>query len=105
MRLMLVCCRAAKLPTIMVASAQPQIIGSQRLPMVPNAVKYTRSRIAKAAALGPTERNAATGAGAPWYTSGAQIWNGAAEILNPNPTNINAAAVPVRISGGAPPDI
>ena len=27
-------------------------------------------------------------AGAPWYTSGAQEWNGAAETLNPRPTII-----------------
>ena len=37
---------------------------------------------------------AATGAGAPWYTSGAQIWKGAAEILNAKPTNISAADMP-----------
>jgi hypothetical protein len=34
--------------------------------------------------LGPVERNAVTGVGAPWYTSGAQIWNGAADTLNPH---------------------
>ena len=51
-----------------------------------------RRKTAKAAALGPAERNAATGVGAPWYTSGAQIWKGAAETLKPRPTNIRAAA-------------
>ena len=32
-----------------------------------------RSTAANAAAFGPTDRNAVTGAGAPWYTSGVQI--------------------------------
>src|SRR5512136_2424337 len=39
----------------------------------------------KAAALGPTEKKAAIGVGAPWYTSGVHIWNGAAETLNARP--------------------
>ena len=30
-----------------------------------------------------------TGVGAPWYTSGAQVWNGAADTLNPNPATTN----------------
>ncbi len=79
----------------MVARAQTQTNGSQRSEIGPKAVTKVRIRIAKAAAFGPTERNAETGAGAPWYTSGAQTWNGAAEILKPNPTNISAAAEPV----------
>ena len=51
-----------------------------------------RRKTANAAAFGPADRNAVTGAGAPWYTSGAQIWNGAADTLKASPTNINAAA-------------
>ena len=47
----------------MVASAQTQTMGSQRSAMGPKAVMKTRSRIAKAAALGPTERNAGDGGG------------------------------------------
>ena len=66
MRLMFDCWIAAKLPTIMVASAQTHTTGSQRAAMGPKAVMKTRSRTAKAAALGPTERNPETGAGAPW---------------------------------------
>ncbi len=79
--------------------------GSQRAAIGPKAVMNTRIRIANAAALGPTERNAETGAGAPWYTSGAQTWKGAAEILNPNPTNISAAAAPTSAMDGAPPEM
>ena len=82
----------AIVPRFRVSRAQAEAIG-------PNAVKKTRSKIANAAPLGPTVRNAATGAGAPWYTSGAQLWNGAAEILNAIPTNINAAAVETKASG------
>ena len=65
MRLMFDCWMAAKLPTIMVASAQIQTMGSQRVAMGPKAVMKTRRRIANAAALGPTERYPETGAGAP----------------------------------------
>src|SRR5215467_11677613 len=90
---------AAKLPTIMVARATTHTSGVHVDASGPKAVMNTRSRMANAAALGPTVRNAATGAGAPWYTSGAQDWNGAAEILNAKPTNINAAAVETKASG------
>src|SRR5437660_5703543 len=49
----------------------------------------TRTIIAKAAALVPTDMNAVTGIGAPWYTSGVHIWNGAAETLKAKPTPIS----------------
>ncbi len=52
----------------------------------------TRSRTAKAAALGPVDIKPTTGAGAPSYTSGVQIWKGAAATLKPRPMNIKAAA-------------
>src|SRR5271165_7273258 len=96
MRLMLVWVSAAKLPTTMLSSADAQMNGSQRAEMESNAVKKTRTNTAKATALGPTDMNSVTGAAAPWYTSGAQIWNGAAATLKANPTNIRAAAVPIR---------
>ena len=60
-----------------------------------------RRKMANAAAFGPAERNAVTGVGAPWYTSGAQIWNGAADTLNASPTNISAAARPTKTGDGA----
>ena len=31
-----------------------------------------------------------TGVGAPWYTSGVQVWNGTAATLNPRPTSSSA---------------
>jgi hypothetical protein len=40
---------------------------------------------AKPAAFDATARKAVTGVGAPWYTSGTQIWNGNAPILNATP--------------------
>src|SRR4051794_41495687 len=100
MRLMLVCSSAAKFPTHIEASAQAHTSGSQRLPIESNAVTKMRRKTAKAAAFGPAERNAETGVGAPWYTSGAQIWKGAAETLKASPTNISAAAT-ARKTGSA----
>ena len=41
--------------------------------------------MANAAALLAVARNAATGVGAPSYTSGVHIWNGPIASLNPNP--------------------
>src|SRR5215831_18630089 len=92
MRLTFVCQSAAKLPTHMEASATAHTRGSQRLAIGSNAVMKIRRKTANAAAFGPAERKAETGVGAPWYTSGAHIWNGAADTLNASPTNISAAA-------------
>src|SRR4051794_28641442 len=93
---MLVWVSAAKFPITIVRIAEPHTNGSQRPAMGPNPVSNTRMNTANAAAFGAADMNADTGAGAPWYTSGAQIWNGAAETLKANPTNISAAAVPIR---------
>src|SRR5258708_2830267 len=57
----------------------------------------TRTIIAKAAAFVPTDMQAVTGIGAPWYTSGGHMLNGAAETLNAKPTPIST--IPKRISG------
>ena len=38
-----------------------------------------------AAVFVAADMNAVTGVGAPWYTSGVHMWNGAAETLNANP--------------------
>jgi len=62
---MLDCSKAAKLPMIMVASAEAQTIPSHCSLTGSKAVRNTRNNPAKAAALGPAERKAATGAGAP----------------------------------------
>ena len=42
----------------------------------------------KAAIFGTIVKKSVTDVGDPSYTSGAHIWNGTAEILNANPTNI-----------------
>src|SRR5947208_297380 len=93
---------AAKLPMVIESSAESHTSGSQPSPIGSNAVRKMRMKTANAAAFGPAERKAVTGVGAPWYTSGAQIWNGAAETLNARPTNINAAASPTKTAEGAP---
>ena len=87
---------------VMEASAETHISGSQALPSGAKAVMKMRRNTANAAALGPADRNALTGVGAPSYTSGAHIWKGAAETLNPNPTNINPAAAPSSIPSVVP---
>ncbi len=47
----------------------------------------------KLATLEPDAMNAALGAGAPWYTSGAQKWNGAAATLKPRPMAVVTMAM------------
>ncbi len=92
MRLTLSCPSAERLPMVIVAIArQPAMTGQGESMATPAAVSSTcpapsasakkRSSTAKPAALGPTERKAVTGVGAPSYTSGVHMWNGAALIL------------------------
>src|SRR5262245_47005072 len=101
MRLMFDCRSAAKFPTVIESNADSHTIGSHPRPIGSNAVRKIRRNTANAAAFGPAERNAVTGVGAPWYTSGAQTWNGDAETLNASPTNISAAASPTNSGFGA----
>src|SRR5262249_48818162 len=102
MRLMFDCVSAAKLPIVIESSAESHTIGSQPRPIDSNEVMKMRRNTANAAAFGPAERNAETGAGAPWYTSGDQIWKGALETLNASPTNISAADIPSIAGAGLP---
>ena len=44
-----------------------------------------RRNAANAAAFVAEAMNAVTGVGAPWYTSGVHMWNGAAATLKPEP--------------------
>ncbi|KAG1448897.1 hypothetical protein G6F57_016743 [Rhizopus arrhizus] len=53
----------------------------------------------KAASFGAELMNSAIGAGAPWYTSGSHMWNGAAPSLKATPAIMNTA--PVQAAGGA----
>src|SRR5215472_1530063 len=107
MRFTLFWIKAPKLPSVMERAADTQINQNQLapwwLPPAPAVVNSTRSRTAKAAALGPVDISATTGAGAPSYTSGVQIWNGADATLNPRPTIINAVALSTSRLGAVEP--
>src|SRR4029077_14675739 len=86
-----------RLPTIMLVAATNASKVCHSGARWGRPAEKTLTIIAKAAALVPTDMNAVTGIGAPWYTSGVHMWNGAAETLNANPTPIST--MPSRISG------
>src|SRR5512141_1739508 len=108
---------ATRLPRVMVtAETAPTIAGqgtAATAPSVlvpscaPKADRKKRSARAKPAALGPTERKAVKGVGAPSYTSGHHMWNGTAAILYPTPAatktmpTTTASRAPAR-AGPAP---
>ena len=75
-----------------IASSQTSLAGSK-------AVDTTRSSTASATALVATAMNAVTPVGAPSYTSGVHMWNGAAEALNASPATI--IPIPSRISASS----
>src|SRR5437763_1266496 len=75
--------------------------GDQKSAFGANATNMSWRSPANPAALDATDRNAATGTGAPSYVSGAQNWNGTAETLNPNPATTSRIAA--RESVSAPP--
>src|SRR3954452_25261907 len=74
------------------ASASPQVAWTSG-----NASTKIRRKTANAAAFVATAMNEVTGVGAPWYTSGVHVWNGAIEHLNASP--VAASATPVSSSG------
>src|SRR6266516_5839729 len=91
-RLILVCGRASKLPTVIVmaeriASATVQYLARS---WPGKATKNKRTSTAKPAALEAVDKNPAIGVGAPSYTSGAQKWNGTIDALKPIPTRMRA---------------
>ncbi len=55
-----------------------------------NAVTRMRRVTTSAAVFVAADMNAVTDVGAPWYTSGVHMWNGAAETLNASPARIIA---------------
>ncbi len=65
----------------------------------PNASRLTRISRHSAATLGAVAKKVVTGVGAPSYTSGVHMWNGAALILNARPasTKITPNSAPVAI--------
>ena len=58
----------------------------------------------KLATLELEAMNAALGAGAPWYTSGAQKWNGNAATLKPKPITVVTMAISRSGFSGEPAD-
>src|SRR5579863_1149045 len=96
-RLTLLCTNAPTLPKVIDSAAATQ--RSQKRPGA-SMVNTTRSRTANAAAFGAVDMKPTIGAGAPSYTSGVQMWNGAAATLNPSPTNIRAMATYTSNSTG-----
>src|SRR5438270_12701138 len=79
---------AARLPSVRVATATAASSGSHISRAPANGPRKMRSRNAIEAAFDATERYAVTVVGAPSYASGAHIWNGTAEILKSNPTEV-----------------
>src|SRR5215210_3522766 len=67
-------------------------IGAQKSAFGANAMNISWSRPANPAAFDGTDRNAATGIGAPSYVSGAQKWNGTLDTLNANPATTSRMA-------------
>ena len=83
---MLVCATAATAPNTIEAMAMKIRICCQSAAILPGkATTSTRASRPSAAALGAAEKKAATGVGAPSYTSGVHMWNGTAETLKARP--------------------
>src|SRR3954454_3523630 len=77
---------AIRLPTDIVSTASTQNIGCHTSCWPKKPTKTSSMIATKPAAFDATERNAVMGVGAPWYVSGAHVWNGTADTLNANPT-------------------
>src|ERR1700741_3119272 len=90
---------ATTLPTVIVSAAMPHRSADQSACAPRSATTSTRISAAKAAALDPVAMNEVIVVGAPWYTSGAHMWNGTAEILKPKPTSMSPS--PASTSGSA----
>src|SRR5690348_4152973 len=89
MRLRLLCAIAAMLPIASDSTAMAGSMIRQSGAIVPMPSCNRRKAIAKAASLGAELMNATTGVGAPSYTSGIHMWNGAAPNLKPMPITRN----------------
>src|SRR3982751_6961222 len=75
------CASATTLPRTMVIAASHQTATCQRVYAPPNASIHTRRNAANAAAFTAAAMYPVIGVGAPSYTSGVHIWNGAAATL------------------------
>src|SRR3954452_19290127 len=76
---------AAKLPIASEQTAIAAIATVQRCAFAGNAVTRTRNVTTRAAVFVAAAMNAVTGVGAPSYTSGVHMWNGAADALKASP--------------------
>ena len=85
------CTSAARFPIASDATAIPANAHVQRRASCANDVSSTRSASSSAATFVAADMNAVTGVGAPSYTSGVHMWNGAAEDLNASPATISAS--------------
>src|SRR6266496_2085614 len=97
------CCSATRFPMVIVNSESTAKIGAQKSARGRNATNMIWRSPANPAALDATDRNAATGTGAPSYVSGAQNWNGKAETLKANPATTNRIAARARLEFPAEP--
>src|ERR687891_2930005 len=84
-RLTSLCASAARLPHASETHAMTATAIVQMSLSSGNAVTRIRSVITSAAVFVAADMNAVTEVGAPWYTSGVHMWNGAAETLKPSP--------------------
>src|SRR5262245_25157665 len=92
------CCRATKLPIVIVRIDSTAKIGVQNSYWFGNATNISCSSPANPAAFDAVARNAATGTGAPSYVAAAQNWNGTALTLNAKPATMNRIEANTRVS-------
>ena len=95
------CAIAARLPIAREQTASTATATVQISDCSGNAVTRIRSMSTKPAIFVAADMNAVTVVGAPWYTSGVHMWNGAAETLKASPARI--IAIPVTNSGSSAP--
>src|SRR5262245_66590819 len=79
------CASAARLPQASEMQARTATAIVQMSDWSGNAVTRMRKVMISAAVFVAADMNAVTELGAPWYTSGVHMWNGAAETLNASP--------------------
>src|SRR3990172_9467464 len=87
-------------PSVIVTTATAHGSAVQSARALGSATTSTRISAANAAAFEPVAISAVTLVGAPWYTSGAHMWNGTAEVLKPKPTSSRPS--PIARSGSYP---
>src|ERR1700685_3007251 len=84
-RLMLRCPIAANEPSSIEAIDTKTTICCHCVVIPGNATTAARTNMAIAATFTAEAKNAVTGVGAPWYTSGVHIWKGTADTLKQKP--------------------